>query len=154
MQRDFGSPTPSFFEALTSNPSAMAGHFRWNATLFPSAVQLALFDRTSGSDFHDPDYVPVQTGSWIVLAGSLIVLAFVALGLRLLWLRRRWWWRGWVSARAWGWALLGCAAALGIWVAITTHPRPAYVFPLNFVLLAVIGMCAMAVADRWSGLGR
>ncbi|HSD23427.1 MAG TPA: hypothetical protein VLB79_03785 [Solirubrobacterales bacterium] len=154
MQRDFGSPQPSFFEALASNPSAMGGHFGWNATLFPYAVQLALFDRTSGSDFHDPDYVPVDTGSLLVLTGSLAVLAFVALGFRLLWIRRQWWWSSRLRARAWGWAAIGCSALLGIWVAITTHPRPAYIFPFNFALFALIGMCAMAVAERWPALGR
>jgi hypothetical protein len=154
MDRDFGSPTPSFFEALASNPSAMAGHFGWNASLFPSAVQLALFDRTSGSQYHDPDYVPVKAGSWIAAAGSLLVLAFVAVGLRLLWLRRQWWWTEWVRPRVWGWAVLGCSALLGIWVAVTTHPRPAYIFPLNFALFAGIGLCAMAVAQRWPVLGR
>jgi hypothetical protein len=154
MRRDFGSSMPSFFEALGSNPSAMGGHFRWNATLFPYAMELALFDRTSGSDFHNPDYVTVRTGSWIVLVGFLLALGFVALGLRLLWLRRSWWWEEWVRTRRWGWALLGCSAFLGVWVALTTHPRPAYLFPLDFAVFAGIGMCAMAVAARWPGLGR
>src|SRR3954471_16692484 len=154
MQRDFGSATPSFFEALASNPGAMATHFRWNATLAPYEMQLALFDRSSGSEFHDPDYVPVRTGSAIALAGSLFVLAFVVLGARLLWVERRRWWTTWIRERAWGWAVLGCAALLGIWVAITTHPRPAYVFSLNFALFAAIGMSAMAVADRWPATKR
>jgi len=154
MRRDFGSSQPSFFEALASNPSAMGGHFRWNATLFPYALELALFDRTSGSEYHNPDYVPATTGSWIALVGFLVVLGFVAFGLRLLWLRRRWWWKEWVGARSWGWVLLGCSAFLGIWVALATHPRPAYLFPLDFALFAVIGMCAMAVAARWPRLRR
>lgn len=154
MDRDFDSKTPSFFDALASNPSAMGTHFRWNATLAAYEPQLALFDRTSGSDFHDPDYVPVRTGSALALVGSLIVLAFVLLGLRLLWVERRRWWETWIAPRAWGWALLGCAAALGIWVAITTHPRPAYLFPLNFVLFCSLGMCAMGIAGRWPSLKR
>jgi hypothetical protein len=154
MRRDFGSSMPSFFEALGSNPSAMGGHFRWNATLFPYALELALFNRTSGSEFHNPDYVSVKTGSWTALAGLLVALGFVAFGLRLLWLRREWWWKTWLRSRAWGWALLGCAAFLGLWVALTTHPRPAYLFPLNFAVFALIGMCAMAIAARWHGLVR
>ena len=107
-----------------------------------------------GSEFHNPDYVDIPTGSWFALVGSVAVLAFVVLALRLLWLRRNWWWRSWLSARAWGWAVLVCAAFLGTWVAITTHPRPAYLFSLNFVLYPVIGMCAMVVADRWPRLKR
>lgn len=154
MERDFGSRTPSFFEGLAAHPSAMASHFGWNGTLFPYAVQLALFNRTSGSEYHDPDYVPVTTGSGLALAGSLVALALIALGLRLLWLRRGWWWSEWVRPRVWGWMMLACSVLLGVWVALTTHPRPAYLFPLNFALLAGIGLCAMAIAQRWPGLGR
>jgi hypothetical protein len=154
MQRDFGSPMPSFYEAITSNPSAMADHFGWNATLFPYALQMALFNRSSGSDFHDPDYVDIPTGSALALVGSVLAVALVVVGLRLLWVRRELWWRQWLRGRAWGWAVLACAAFLGIWVAITTHPRPAYLFSLNFVLYAVIGMCAMAVVGRWPTLSR
>jgi hypothetical protein len=149
MERDFGSPMPSFYEALVSNPSAMAGHFRWNATLFPYALQMALFNRSSGSEFHNPDYTPSPTGSRLALVGSVAGLLLVVVGVRLLWRRRHWWWRSWLRDRAWGWAVLGCAAFLGTWVAITTHPRPAYLFPLNLALFTVVGMCAMAVADRW-----
>ena len=154
MQRDFGSPKPSFYEALVANPSAMAGHFGWNARLFPYALQMALFNRSSGSEFHNPDYVDIPTGSRLALVGSVAVLAFVVLALRLLWLRRNWWWRSWLSARAWGWAVIGCAAFLGTWVALTTHPRPAYLFSLNFALFPLIGTCAMVVADRWPRLKR
>jgi hypothetical protein len=154
MQRDFGSPTPSFFEALTSNPSAMATHFGWNLRLSPYAAQLALFDGISGSRRHDPDYIPVKDGSTLVLIGSLVLLAFIALGLRLLWVRRRWWWENWIRERAWGWAVLASVTAMGLWVAITTHPRPSYLFPLTFTAMAAIGMCAMAIASRWPALGR
>jgi hypothetical protein len=154
MQRDFGSPTPSFFEALTSNPSAMATHFGWNLRLGPYAAQLALFDGISGSKRHDPDYIPVKEGSSLVLVGSLALLALVVVGLRLLWVRRRWWWENWIRERAWGWALLGSVSAMGLWVAITTHPRPSYLFPLTFTGMAVIGMCAMAIAARWPATGR
>jgi hypothetical protein len=154
MKRDFGSPMPSFYEAITSNPGAMADHFGWNATLFPYALQMALFNGSSGSEFHNPDYSNIRTGSWAALLGSLAVLALVVVGVRLLWTRRRWWWRAWLSERAWGWAVVACAAFLGTWVAITTHPRPAYLFSLNFALFAFVGLCAMAIADRWPGLKR
>ena len=154
MQRDFGSPTPSFTEALTSNPSAMATHFGWNLRLSPYAMQLALFDATSGSQHHDPDYIHVHTGSGVVLVASLLVALFTGLGLYLLWRRRRAWRQGWLTVRAWGWGVLGALAAMGVWVAITTHPRPAYLFPLTFGLLAVIGIAAMAIVERWPQLSR
>lgn len=154
MRRDFGSPMPSFYEAIASDPAAMASHFGWNTTLFPYALQMALFNRSSGSEFHNPDYVDIPTGSWAALLGSIAVLALVVVGVRLLWSRRHWWWRAWFSERAWGWAVLVCAAILGTWVAITTHPRPAYLFSLNFVLFAVVGVSAMAIAERWPRLKR
>lgn len=154
MRRDFGSPMPSFYEALASNPSAMARDFGWNATLFPYALEMALFNRSSGSEFHNPDYTKIPTGSVFALVGSLAVLIFFVVALRLLWRRRHWWWHSWLSQRAWGWAVIGCAAFLGTWVAITTHPRPAYLFSLNFALYPVLGMCAMVVADRWPRLNR
>jgi hypothetical protein len=154
MQRDFGSPTPSFFDALTSNPSAMATHFSWNLRLSPYAAQLALFGAISGSKRHDPDYIRVTDGSTAVLLGSLALAAFVSGGLTLLWRSRRHWWATWIRPRAWGWALLGSVSAMGVWVAITTHPRPSYLFPLTFTGLAVIGMCAMAIGKRWPALGR
>jgi hypothetical protein len=154
MQRDFGSPTPSFLEAFTSSPSAMSTHFGWNLRLSPYAAQLALFDGISGSKRHDPDYIPVKDGSTLVLIGSLALLAFAAVGLRLLWVRRRWWWENWIRDRVWGGALLASVSAMGLWVAITTHPRPSYLFPLTFTAMAAIGMCAMAIAARWPALGR
>ncbi|MFL5906010.1 MAG: hypothetical protein ACJ75Z_00245 [Solirubrobacterales bacterium] len=154
MQRDFDSPTPSFFEALASNPSAMATHFGWNLRLSPYAAQLALFDGISGSRRHDPDYIPVHEGSALVLVASLALAVFLAVGLWLLWVRRRHWWEDWIRERAWGWAVLGSVGAMSIWVGITTHPRPSYLFPLSFSGMAVIGMCAMAIVDRWPGLGR
>jgi hypothetical protein len=153
MQRDFGSQTPSFFEALASNPSAMATHFGWNLRLSPYAAQLALFDGISGSKRHNPDYLPVKTGSALVLIGSLALAAFAVVGFRLLWIRSRHWWESWVVERAWGWALLASVSAMSVWIAITTHPRPSYLFPLTLTGLAVIGMCAMAIADRWPVLG-
>ncbi len=155
MERDFGEATPSFTAALASNPSAMATHFGWNARLSRFALQLGLFDGISGSRRQNPDYLPsVRTGSLPILIGSLGLVATVAVGLRLLWVSRRKWWEGWIRDRAWGWALLGSMVVLGIWVAITTHPRPSYLFPLTFAVLAAIGMCAMAIADRWPAIRR
>ena len=155
MERDFGSSTPSFLHALTSNPGAMGSHVRWNLTLFlPYAIQLALFDRTSGSAFHNPDYVSAQTGSRWALVATFVLAASVLLGLILLARKRRWWWEHWLRSRVWGWALLGSVAAMGLWVAITTHPRPAYLFPLTLSIIALIGMCAMAIVERWPSIAR
>ena len=154
MQRDFGSETPSFTEALHANTGAIADHLGWNLELAPYGLELALFDRTSGPADRSPDYVPVTTGTGWVLFASLLVLALALYGLALLWRERRRWWKLWVRVRAWGWAVLGAGAAMGVWVALTTHPRPAYLYALTVALLAVLGLCAMAIADRWPSLAR
>jgi hypothetical protein len=90
----------------------------------------------------------------LALLGSVLVVGSVGVGATLLWRRRRWWWERWLADRAWGWALPAAVAAMGVWVAITTHPRPSYLFPLNFTAMAVIGMSAMVIAGRWPTLSR
>ena len=154
MQRDFGSPTPSFTEALTSNPSAMATHFGWNLRLSPFALQRAMFDEISGSSDDNPDYIPIHTGSRRVGVLSLLLTAVTALGLYVLWERRRAWWRGWFGERKWGLGALAALTAMGVWVAITTHPRPAYFFPLTLSVMAVVGAAAMALIWRWPAIAR
>lgn len=47
MQRDFGRPMPTFFQAIAVNPSAMAGFVFWNVRQLPSGLQIALFNATS-----------------------------------------------------------------------------------------------------------
>lgn len=152
MRRDFGEELPSFTEALRSNPGAMIRHFLWNTELAPYGLQLALFDRTSGSRRRNPDYIEARTGSALALAGSVAVVAVALAGSLLLWRDRRRWWAAWIRERVWGWTVLVCLAAMGIWVVVTTHPAPAYFFPLTFALLCGIGLCAMALADRWPRL--
>ena len=152
MAADFGSETPSFAEAMRSNPGAMADHIRWNLELAPYGLQLALFDRSSGPADRNADYVPVTTGSKLALVLSLALLAFGVAGLVLLVRQREEWSGAWLRERGWGWALLGVVAAVGAWVILTTHPRPAYYFGLTVGVMAVIGLCAMAFARRWPGL--
>lgn len=152
MAADFGSETPSFAEASRSNPGAIADHIRWNLELAPYGLQLALFDRSSGPADRNADYVPVTTGSKLALVLSLALLAFGVAGLVLLVRQREEWSAAWLRERGWGWALLGVVAAVGAWVILTTHPRPAYYFGLTVGVMAVIGLCAMAFARRWPGL--
>ncbi|HEU4980263.1 MAG TPA: hypothetical protein VFT14_03530 [Solirubrobacterales bacterium] len=148
MQRDFDAGLPSFTEALRTNPGAIGRHFLWNLQLAPYGLQLALFDRTSGPKRKNPDYIEAQTGSGLALVLSIGVLAVVVVGAGLLWRARRRWWEAWIGERAWGWAALGCLAGMGIWVVVTTHPAPAYFFPLAFALICGVGLCTMALVDR------
>ena len=154
MSSEFGSELPTMREAIAANTGAMAEHFLWNLRLVPSGLQLMLFDRISASERMNPDYIPVETGSSLVLLASLALLAFVIGGLALLWRDRRRWWEDWIRKRAWGWLALGALAAAAIAVMLMQRPRPSYLYGLNVGLLAMIGMCVMAVAARWPRLQR
>lgn len=155
MERDFDKPMPSMLEAIRANPGAMGEHYLWNARLLPYGLQLMLFDRISaGGQNRDPDYVPVTTGSTAAFVGALLLICFVAGGLALLWRDRGRWWENWLNPRAWGWLALGALAATAVLVALWQRPRPEYLYPLSVGLLAVIGTCAMAYADRLPALKR
>jgi hypothetical protein len=147
-QRDFGEELPSMLEALTSNPGAVGDHLLWNASLLPYGLQLSLLGRTSGPEDRNPDYIPVDTGSGLALAGSILLLALLVGGVILLWRDRAYWWERWARQRAWSWAVLASTAAMGIYVTFAVRPRPAYLFALTVVALAVLGMCAMAIIRR------
>jgi hypothetical protein len=149
MQRDFGERQPSMTAALAANPGAMGEHFLWNARLAPFGLQLMLFDRISAGEDMNPDYAPVKGGSIVALLGLILLVALVLGGLALLWRERRRWRRAWIRERAWGWLALGSLGTTAMVVALTQRPRPSYLFSLAVLILAVIGMCAMAYADRW-----
>jgi hypothetical protein len=153
-ERDFDERQPSMLEALTANPGAVARHFTWNASLAPYGLQLGLLGRTSGPEDRSPDYVQAETGSGLALAGSVALLALLAAGGVLLWRDRAFWLREWLRERAWGWAVLACTALSSLYVLLVIRPRPAYLFALTLALLAVIGMCAMAVVRRRPELAR
>ena len=110
--------------------------------------------RHLGGPNRNPDYIAVHTGSTWSFVGLVSLLLFVAGGLVLLWRDRSRWWRSWFRDRAWGWValiVLGAAAAV---VAIWERPRPAYAFGGTILILAVVGISAMAYADRWPLLRR
>ena len=155
MERDFGKPMPSMLDAIDANPGAIGAHYLWNARLLPYGLQLMLFDRISaGGQNRDPDYVPVTTESTAAFVASLLLIGFVAGGLVLLWRDRRRWWETWLAFRAWGWLALGALAATAILAALWQRPRPEYLYALSVGILALVGACAMAYADRWPLLKR
>jgi hypothetical protein len=51
VKRDFGQSHVTFREAFRANPKAMAEHVKWNLTLVPAGLQLALFGYFSGNAF-------------------------------------------------------------------------------------------------------
>ncbi len=154
MKREFGEELPSFTEAVRANPGAMGEHVLWNVRLAPYAVQLLLFDRMSADAGHNPDYDQVTTGSVAARIGLVIVAAFIAAGLILLRRDRRRWWDEWIRERAWGWVALAALGTSAVAVMVWQRPRPSYLFALGVLILALVGMSAMAYADRWPQLKR
>lgn len=155
MERDFGKPMPSMADALRANPGAIGAHYLWNTRLLPYGLQLMLFDRISaGGQNRDPDYISVRARSSAAFVGSVLLIVFVVGGLVLLWRDRRRWWENWLAERAWGWMALGALAGTAVIAALWQRPRPEYLYVLSVGILALIGMCAMAYADRWPATKR
>ena len=153
MVRDFGEERPSLREALAANPAAMGEHFAWNARLFAPGLQVSLFNAT-WPDPPTPDFMSVETESLLALGGSALVLILLAVGGVLVWRQRRRWWEERIRDRAWAWLALISIAASAVAAALLTRPRPSYLFNLTVLVLAVLGVCAMAVVARWPGLSR
>ena len=81
--------------------------------------------------------------------GSLLLLGFVLGGLLLPWRDRQRWWKTWLAPCAWGWMAVLALAAMATLAALWQRPRPEHLYALSVAILALIGMCAMAYADRW-----
>jgi hypothetical protein len=149
---DFDERFPSLTTAIADNPGAMARHFGRNAALLPGGLEVGLFNAKFGSvsDASNPDYIPINRGSWLVLAGSITVALVIIAGEVLIWKDRRRWWSEWIHSRAWGWAVLAAMGSAGLYAALLTRPRPSYIFPLTILILAVLGMSLVAIARRVS----
>jgi hypothetical protein len=149
--RDFGIKYPTLPRAAAENPRAVARHLIRNAALFPAGLEVNLFNAKFGSDSEaaNPDFIPVENGSWVVLIGSLTVLAVIGAGTVIIWRDRRSWWEEWIHSRVWGWVTLGALGAAALWAGLETRPRPSYLLPLSALLFAWLGMSAMAIARRF-----
>jgi hypothetical protein len=149
-REDFGEEMPSLAKAIADNPDAVAGHFGRNARLFPAGLEIGLFNAKFGpvGGASNPDYIPVNRGSWLVLAGSLAVVAAIVAGAVLIWRERRRWWNGGIHRRVWGWAVLGSVGCMGIYAGLMTRPRPSYIFSLTILVLALLGLSLVAIARR------
>lgn len=147
MTRVYGTPLPTFTEALRRNPPAMLKHFLWNVTLIPNGVEVLLFGSCFGAA--NPDYAPVKT-SWVALPLTGVLLVLLAAGLTELLRKRRYWWEAWVKERRWGWLLLVAVAVTALVVMITQRPRPSYLFAFGIFLRAVAGMSLFVIFERWA----
>jgi hypothetical protein len=149
-RKDFGEGMPSLFQAVGDNPDAVAGHFGRNARLFPAGLEVGLFNAKFGSvgPASNPDYIDINRGSWLVLAGLIAAGLTILAGAVLIWRERRWWWDEWIRDRVWGWSVLGAMGSVGIYAGLMTRPRPSYIFPLTILVLALLGMSLVAIARR------
>jgi hypothetical protein len=149
-QRDFGESRPSLVQAIAENPEAVADHFGRNARLFPAGLEVGLFNAKFGSvgEPSNPDYIPVNRGSWLVLAGSIAIVLVIVTATILIWRDRRMWWKDWIRDRVWGWAVLGAMGSMAVYAGLMTRPRPSYIFPLSILVLALLGMILVAIAAR------
>jgi hypothetical protein len=149
-REDFGERMPSLVQAFENDPGAVAGHFGRNGGLFPAGLEIGLFNAKFGSVDapSNPDYIPINRGSWLVLAGSIAVVLVIVTGAVLIWRDRRRWWEDWIRERAWGWAVLAAMGSVGIYAGLMTRPRPSYIFPLSILILALLGMSLVAIVGR------
>jgi hypothetical protein len=149
-EEDFGRPFPSLTEAIAENPGAIAEHFARNAKLIPAGLELGLFNARFGStsESSNPDYIVVDRGSWILLAGLIAVLLVICTGAVLIWTERRRWWEDRIRSRVWGWIALAAMGSTAAYAALQTRPRPSYLFPLTILILAALGMSLLAIASR------
>ena len=152
MTRVYGVPEPPMVEALVKNPRAMVGHFLWNLKLLPDGLELLLFNCTFGSI--TPDYIPAPIHPLFSVVAGLTTLTVVLAGLIMLWRNRQYWWKHWLSARAWTWVAMACVTIVTVAVIVAERPRPSYMLSFGLILRAVVGMCLFALASRFASLSR
>lgn len=149
MQLTFDQPLPSLSQMALSNPVALAEHFAWNLGLFPSGVELLLFNVIAEGD--NPDYAEAvrwsSYPSW-ALAG-LVVWAIWAAG---------------VAVRRYpddnkdirdeflrfAPIILG-SVLMVLAVVLTQRPRPSYLLGFGVLLVWSFGMLLTAAWPRLKG---
>ena len=148
MRRTFGRSDPSFLQAMTANPRAIADFVAWNGRLLPSGLQVSLFGATVTGD--NPDYVPVEVRQLYPLVLSLGLVGVVITGLAVI-SKQRECWLGRLAPSKWALIVLGAVAATTLVVALTQRPRPEYMYGLVVGVLVLTGFSASALLRHWRG---
>lgn len=145
-RRDFGTSYPTLSEMFRRNPGALMRHVVWNVRLVPAAMQLLLFNQTSGR--MNPDVVPQPQDSRIALVLSVLTAIVV---LAAVWSRVRRGLRGSLSPESlWIWLAMLAVVAFCVPVILLLRPRPAYLFSVSLLLMAGIAACLRLLAGGWS----
>jgi hypothetical protein len=150
MQRLFGRAMPTLYQEVTANPRAVADFVKWNGTLLPSGIQVALFGATSTG--LNPGYLPVEMHRLYALMLSILALVIVGLGLAVI-SRTRARWKSELRPRMWTATLLTLIALTAMYVALTQRPRAEYIYGLTLALMMLIALCVGAILWHISGAG-
>lgn len=144
MQQTFGMRLPTLGQMLMLNPRATLEHFAWNISLIPNGLQVALFNRMSGSV--NPDYAPVLGNSRLALILSLLLLGTVVSGSVVVvrhWSR----WSGHVRQHLQLMLVMATMLIVAVAVMVTQRPRPSYFFAATLILM-IAAMGAAAILAR------
>ncbi|HYB43282.1 MAG TPA: hypothetical protein VEL75_15995 [Candidatus Methylomirabilis sp.] len=147
MEQRFGAPLPTLTGMIRGNPRALLEHFRWNAGLTPTGIQVLLFNVSSARV--DPGYGDIRRRPVRANRLSALVAGIATIGLFLIWRERRYWWERWLATRALGWLAMLSMIPVAVVVILTQRPRPAYLFAQGLFLMALTGMSAFAIVRRW-----
>jgi hypothetical protein len=146
MKETFNIERPTLFQMLKANPSATLEHFAWNASLVVNGFQVALFNAMSGSV--NPDYAPVQTYRFYAAAMSLIAGLILLGGAWRLQSTRPSLREILITHRHLVVLLVGLASTAFL-IVVTQRPRPSYLFAFTVCLIALIGMSADLLTQRF-----
>jgi hypothetical protein len=146
VKKHFGAPLITFSDALFRNPKAMIEHMRWHVRLVPAGLQLAMFNGHFGP--YSPDFTAPRQLPWRAGVLSSLVLLLMAAGVWCIRQRKAFFRRFFRSRRGWAWLGLLCLLPPCAVAILTQRPRPSYIFPLSFFLMAVTGLCLYAVLHR------
>jgi uncharacterized membrane protein YidH (DUF202 family) len=146
MKETFGTELPSLFEMLKTNPHATLSHFAWNASLVVNGFQVALFNAMSGSV--NPDYAPVQSKQFHAAVLSMIAGLILLGGAWRLQSNRPGMREAFITHRHLVVLLVGLACTVCV-VVVTQRPRPSYLFAFTVCIMALIGMSADLLTQRF-----
>jgi len=147
----FGSTDVTLGSAFFRNPADMARHVATNAFLTVGSLQISLTGArgiAANPDYAGNWYLPSYCWVLTLFFAALLVygLAFFVCNQRTS--------HPHFSQFPWLWILLACAVFHGLFVCLAIVPRPAFVFPMNLAIMAVIALGAHLVCERNKFFGR